>query len=69
MVLYLREVNKFLALVCLIRGDKFEKQGAFFRICSSAFIFLLGLIDYNFDTLKKAIVQVLDVARLTTAGR
>jgi len=49
MVLYLREVNKFLALVALIRGDKFEKQ---------------GLIDYNFDTLKKALAQLFDLARI-----
>ena len=26
-VLYLREVNKYLALVCLLREDSFEKQG------------------------------------------
>ncbi len=49
MVLYLREVNKFLALVALIRGDKFEKQ---------------GLIDYNFDILKRALTQLFDVARV-----
>jgi Ras-related GTP-binding protein C/D len=49
MVLYLREVNKFLALVALIRGDKFEKQ---------------GLIDYNFDTLKRALTQLFEVARV-----
>ena len=26
-VLYLREVNKFLALVCVLREESFEKQG------------------------------------------
>src|SRR5690554_4832588 len=31
-VLYLREVNKYLALICLLRAETFEKQ---------------GLIDYN----------------------
>eukprot|EP01102_Stenamoeba_stenopodia_P019987 TRINITY_DN7654_c0_g1_i2.p1 TRINITY_DN7654_c0_g1~~TRINITY_DN7654_c0_g1_i2.p1 ORF type:complete len:174 (+),score=38.22 TRINITY_DN7654_c0_g1_i2:320-841(+) len=43
MVLYLREVNKYLALVCLIREDNFDK---------------LGLIDYNFKCFKKAIGDV-----------
>ena len=26
-VLYLKEVNKFLALVCILRDDSFERQG------------------------------------------
>jgi Ras-related GTP-binding protein C/D len=26
-ILYLREVNKYLALVCIIREDKFDKHG------------------------------------------
>lgn len=26
-ILYLREVNKYLALVCILREDSFEKQG------------------------------------------
>jgi Ras-related GTP-binding protein C/D len=43
MVLYLREVNKYLALVCLIREDSFDKH---------------GLIDYNFQCFKKAISDV-----------
>lgn len=28
-VLYLREVNKFLALVCILREDNFEHKGKF----------------------------------------
>lgn len=28
-VLYLREVNKFLALVCILREENFQKQGKF----------------------------------------
>ena len=28
-VLYLREVNKFLALVCILREDNFDKQGKY----------------------------------------
>jgi len=45
-VLYLREINKYLALVCYMRDDKFDKQ---------------GLIDYNFDCLKRAINKVFEV--------
>jgi Ras-related GTP-binding protein C/D len=26
-ILYLREVNKFLALVCILREDNFDRQG------------------------------------------
>jgi len=44
-VLYLREVNKYLALVCLMRADSFAKA---------------GLVEYNFQCFKKAISQLLD---------
>jgi Ras-related GTP-binding protein C/D len=43
MVMYLREVNRYLALVCLVREEHFEKQ---------------GLIDYNFSCFKQAIGDV-----------
>jgi len=43
MVLYLREVNKYLALVTLIREENFDKH---------------GLIEYNFDCFKKSINEV-----------
>ncbi|GAM27697.1 hypothetical protein SAMD00019534_108730 [Acytostelium subglobosum LB1] len=43
MILYLREVNKYLALVCLLRESNFDKH---------------GLIDYNFICFKKAIEEV-----------
>lgn len=45
-ILYLREVNKVLALVCILREDNFEHQ---------------GLIDYNFTCFRKAIQQVFEV--------
>lgn len=34
-ILYLREVNKFLALVCILREDNFDRQGEnnYFNIC------------------------------------
>ncbi|VDK51897.1 unnamed protein product [Cylicostephanus goldi] len=37
-VMFLRQLNKHLALVCVIRGENFEKQ---------------GLIDYNFNCFKE----------------
>eukprot|EP01027_Heterolobosea_sp_BB2_P005873 GEZU01008932.1.p1 GENE.GEZU01008932.1~~GEZU01008932.1.p1 ORF type:complete len:331 (-),score=116.80 GEZU01008932.1:130-1122(-) len=46
MVLYLREVNRYLALVCLIREDNFDK---------------IGLINYNFVCFKQAIGEVFEV--------
>lgn len=42
-VLYLREVNKYLALVCLMRNDSFTKQ---------------GLVEYNFACFKQAIADL-----------
>jgi len=43
MVLYLREVNRYLAIVCLLRADNFDKH---------------GLIDYNLSCFKKAIAEI-----------
>ncbi|GBB95986.1 hypothetical protein RclHR1_02660007 [Rhizophagus clarus] len=48
MVLCLRGVNRFLALVCLLRSDNFEKH---------------GLIDYNFQCFKQAIADVFELKR------
>lgn len=42
-VLYLREVNKFLALVCILREENFSKQ---------------GMIDYNFHCFRQSIQEV-----------
>jgi Ras-related GTP-binding protein C/D len=53
-ILYLREVNKFLALVCRIKEDKFDKH---------------GLIDYNFQCFKKAINQVFEVSQRALKGK
>lgn len=44
-VLYLREVNKFLALVCILREDSFDKQ---------------GVIDYNFNCFREAIQELFE---------
>ena len=45
-VLYMREVNKYLALVCLLREDSFDFQ---------------GLIDYNFHCFRRAIQDVFEL--------
>jgi len=44
-VLYLRQVNEFLALVCIIREDNFDKQ---------------GVIDYNFNCFREAIQDIFE---------
>ena len=43
LVLYLREVSRHLALVCLLRVENFERQ---------------GLLDYNFHCFRSAIHEV-----------
>ncbi|XP_071998063.1 ras-related GTP-binding protein D isoform X2 [Engystomops pustulosus] len=45
-VLYLKEVTRFLALVCFVREESFERK---------------GLMDYNFHCFRKAIQEVFDV--------
>jgi Ras-related GTP-binding protein C/D len=45
MVLYLREVSKYLALVCLMRAENLERH---------------GLVEYNVGCFKKAIGEVFD---------
>ena len=53
-VLYLREVNKYLALICLLRAETFEKQ---------------GLIDYNVHCFKEAMDQVFELKRAERSRR
>ncbi|KAJ8020441.1 Ras-related GTP-binding protein C [Holothuria leucospilota] len=52
-ILYLKEVNRYLALVCILREDSFDRQ---------------GLIDYNFLCFKKAIEEVFEVRQKTVIG-
>ncbi|KAI2801745.1 hypothetical protein BLOT_009562, partial [Blomia tropicalis] len=52
-VLYLRQVNKFLALVCILREENFTKQ---------------GMIDYNFQMFRKSIQDVF-IHRLSDTTR
>ncbi|KAG0182978.1 hypothetical protein DFQ28_006637 [Apophysomyces sp. BC1034] len=47
-VLYMREVNRLLVLICLLRQDNFEKH---------------GLIDYNFQCFKEAITEVFEFSQ------
>jgi len=44
-ILYLREVNKYLALVCMMPSDSFGKS---------------GLVEYNFMCFKRAMTQLLE---------
>lgn len=53
MVLYLREVNKFLALVCLMREDNFTKQ---------------GIVDFNINIFRNALNDLIQKEQ-TAAGR
>lgn len=53
MVLYLREVNKYLALVCLIRESDFVQH---------------GLINYNYHCFRKAIKKVFEVRHKVLNG-
>ena len=50
-MLYLREVNSFLALVCLVREENFKKQ---------------GLIDYNIDSFKGALAEVIKISKFAS---
>ncbi|XP_077863006.1 ras-related GTP-binding protein C-like, partial [Saccoglossus kowalevskii] len=52
-ILYLREVNRFLALVCILREDNFDRH---------------GLIDYNFHCFRKAIQEVFEVRLKSQQG-
>merc|ERR1711988_997140 len=45
-VLYMREINKVLALVCILREENFTKP---------------GMIDYNFLVLREAVDKVFEV--------
>ncbi|KAI8076750.1 GTP-binding protein GTR2 [Halteromyces radiatus] len=47
-VLYMREVNRLLVLICLLRQDNFEKH---------------GLIDYNFQCFKEAVTEVFEFSQ------
>ncbi|RPB20435.1 hypothetical protein L211DRAFT_518443 [Terfezia boudieri ATCC MYA-4762] len=46
MVLYLREINKYLALICLMRKESIEKQ---------------GLVDYNVQVFQNALEKVFEM--------
>jgi Ras-related GTP-binding protein C/D len=50
MVLYLREVSEYLALVCIIRDEYFARR---------------ALLDYNIDCLKTSLAKVINVTHDT----
>ncbi|KAI6244185.1 Ras-related GTP-binding protein D [Aphelenchoides fujianensis] len=51
-VIFMRQINIFLALVCVIKEENFEKQ---------------GLIDFNFNVFKKGIEEVFKLSKMRTA--
>lgn len=51
--MYLREVNKFLALVCILREYSFSRQ---------------GVIDFNFLCFREAIHKVFEIKKCATVN-
>uniref|UniRef100_A0A915CTW7 Ras-related GTP-binding protein n=1 Tax=Ditylenchus dipsaci TaxID=166011 RepID=A0A915CTW7_9BILA len=47
-VIFLRQINMYLALVCVIKEDNFEKQ---------------GLIDFNFTVFKQGVEEVFELGK------
>ncbi|KAI1716570.1 gtr1/RagA G protein conserved region domain-containing protein [Ditylenchus destructor] len=47
-IIFLRQINMYLALVCVIREDNFEKQ---------------GLIDFNFSVFKQGVEEVFELGK------
>ncbi|CAI4222335.1 unnamed protein product [Auanema sp. JU1783] len=48
-VLFLRQLDNYLAMVCIIRSDNFDKQ---------------GLIDYNFSCFKQSVEKIFKVRQI-----
>lgn len=76
MVLYLREVGPYLALVCLFREEHFKKQGVW-RLGSDtkrpfmpspSRLAAAGLIDFNIGTFKRALMEVFTLERSGVRG-
>ena len=53
LVLYLREVNSYLALVCVIREESFARR---------------ALVDYNIDCLKSSLEKIVQLNNSTRTG-
>lgn len=66
-MLYLREVNKFLALVCILREDNFDHKGihSYNHKLKFYMTFSPGIIDYNFLCFRNAIQQVFELRNKT----
>lgn len=68
-ILYLREVCNFLALVCILREDNFEKQSKSLNknnllvsiINLLLFFLYIEIIDYNFMILRKGIHKLFEL--------
>ncbi|KAG7282430.1 hypothetical protein CRUP_018147 [Coryphaenoides rupestris] len=64
-VVYLKQVTKFLAMVCFLREESFERKDPQHSnpvsLTGKPELSWGGLIDYNFHCFKKAIQEVFDV--------
>jgi Ras-related GTP-binding protein C/D len=65
-ILYLKEVNKFLALVCILREENFTRQGeitcfSFKIVADNFYLFFTGVIDYNFLIFRESIGRVFEL--------
>lgn len=65
-ILYLKEVNKFLALVCILREENFIRQGLWIYLVAKLKVSLIydslkGVIDYNFLIFREGISQVFEL--------
>ena len=59
----MREINKVLALVCILREENFTKPGNifFYKGLTIINIYILGMIDYNFLVLREAVDKVFEL--------
>ena len=66
MVLYLREISSYLAVICLLKEETFQKEVRYRCQCMGAcagglmhqWLCIPGLLDANVDTLKRALKAV-----------
>lgn len=71
-VLYLREVNKFLALVCILREENFQKQGQSLNIyirhlsCEGLNVFLKFFRNFVFSAYEKDRVEFVKLKFMNT---
>lgn len=70
-VLYLKEVTKFLALVCILREESFERKGLFFfwkpgSRFKAAWVLVSGFVHETWKRLRAAEAAAAGMLTLTT---